>query len=139
MSKTFAIIKPDAVKRGLIGKIISRIETAGLKIVAARLLHMSLGDARGFYAVHSERPFFDDLTRYMSSGPSMALALEGDRALERWRELLGATNPKEAAEGTIRADFALDIEKNSAHGSDSDENAAKEISYFFAELDIVRR
>jgi nucleoside-diphosphate kinase len=135
--QTLSIIKPDAVERNLIGEILKRIEEAGLKIKALKMLHLTKKQAEGFYEVHKEKPFFDSLTDYMSSGPVVVAVLEGEDAIKRYRELMGATNPKEAKEGTIRKDFALDIEKNSVHGSDSEENAKKEISYFFNRLEVL--
>jgi len=135
--QTLAIIKPDAVKRGLIGEIVQRIEAAELKVKAMKMVFLSKAEAEGFYAVHREKPFFESLTAYMSSGPAVVLVLEGERAISRYRELMGATNPEEAAEGTIRKAYALDIEKNSVHGSDSPENAVQEISYFFNQLEVV--
>jgi nucleoside-diphosphate kinase len=135
--QTLAIIKPDAVKRGLIGEIVQRIEAAELKVKAMKMVFLSKAEAEGFYAVHREKPFFESLTAYMSSGPAVVLVLEGERAVSRYRELMGATNPEEAAEGTIRKAYALDIEKNSVHGSDSPENAVQEISYFFNQLEVV--
>jgi nucleoside-diphosphate kinase len=135
--QTLAIIKPDAVQRGLIGEIVKRIEGAELKVKAMKMVSLSKGEAEGFYAVHQEKPFFQSLTEYMSSGPAVVAVLEGERAITRYRELMGATNPEEAAEGTIRKAYALDIEKNSVHGSDSPENAVIEISYFFNQLEVV--
>lgn len=129
--RTLSIIKPDAVKKNVIGEIISRFEKAGLQVVAGRMQHLSQEQAEGFYAVHSERPFFKDLVSYMSSGPVFIMVLEGDNAIARNRELMGATNPKEAAPGTIRADFAESIEANAVHGSDAEETAQTEISFFF--------
>ena len=131
VEQTLSIIKPDAVKKNVIGKIIARFEAAGLRVVEARMVHLSRKEAEGFYAVHRERPFFKDLTRYMSSGPILVQVLEGENAVAKNRELMGATNPKEAAPGTIRADFADSIDANAVHGSDSPENARKEIAYFF--------
>ena len=136
MEKTLAIIKPDAVERNLIGKILERIESNGFRIVAMKRSQLTLPVAEGFYAVHKERPFFKDLTNYMCTGPVVLLALARDNAIPEWRKLMGATNPKEADAGTIRKDFAIDIEKNSVHGSDSAENAAIEISYFFSQTEI---
>ncbi len=138
MEKTLSIIKPDGVKRGLIGEVISRLEKNNLDICAAKLIHMSLKQAEGFYAVHKERPFFKSLTDFMSSGPCLVMVLQGENAISRYRDLMGATNYKEAAAGTIRRDFATDIEKNVVHGSDAPETAATEIKYFFSELEIVR-
>lgn len=136
--RTLTIIKPDAVAGGHVGSIISAIEKDGFKIVAARLIHMTKKEAEGFYAVHRERPFFGDLTTFMSSGPCMPMVLERDGAIDRLREIMGATNPKEAAEGTIRKLYASDIEKNAIHGSDSPESAATEIPYFFPAIETVR-
>lgn len=131
VERTLSIIKPDAVAKNVIGKIYSRFETNGLKIAAARMVHLSQAEAEGFYAVHKERPFFKDLVKFMISGPVMIQVLEGEGAVLKNRELMGATNPKEAAAGTIRADFAQSIDANAVHGSDSIENAATEIAYFF--------
>jgi nucleoside-diphosphate kinase len=129
--QTLSIIKPDAVAKNVIGKIYSRFEDNGLKIVQAKMAHLSKEDAEGFYAVHKERPFFNDLVTFMTSGPVMIQVLEGDNAVLKNRELMGATNPQEAAPGTIRADFAESIDANAVHGSDSLENAKIEIEYFF--------
>ena len=137
MSKTFAIIKPDAVERKLTGRIISWMETAGLTVVAMKRLHLTKKQAEGFYAEHSARGFFGDLTAYMSSGPCVVAVLEGENAQPRWRDIMGATNPANAAPGTIRKDLAVDLEKNSVHGSDSETSAAREIGYFFSELEIA--
>jgi len=131
VERTLSIIKPDAVAKNLIGKIYTRFENAGLKVVAAKMAHLSKAEAEGFYAVHKARPFFNDLVKFMTSGPVMIQALEGENAVLKNRELMGATNPKEAAAGTIRADFAESIDANAVHGSDSLENAAIEIKYFF--------
>ena len=131
VERTLSIIKPDAVAKNVIGKIYTRFESNGLKIVAARMAQLSQAEAEGFYAVHKERPFFKDLVKFMISGPVMIQALEGENAVAKNRELMGATNPKEAAAGTIRADFAESIDANAVHGSDSAENAAIEIAYFF--------
>ncbi|PKO64054.1 MAG: nucleoside-diphosphate kinase [Betaproteobacteria bacterium HGW-Betaproteobacteria-16] len=131
VERTLSIIKPDAVAKNVIGKIYSRFETNGLKIVAAKMAQLSQAEAEGFYAVHKERPFFNDLVKFMISGPVMIQVLEGENAVAKNRELMGATNPKEAAAGTIRADFAESIDANAVHGSDSAENAAIEIAYFF--------
>lgn len=131
IERTLSIIKPDAVAKNVIGQIYSRFEAAGLKVVAARMAHLSRGEAEGFYAVHKERPFFKDLVDFMISGPVMIQVLEGDNAIAKNRELMGATNPKEAAAGTIRADFADSIDANAVHGSDAPETAAVEIAYFF--------
>lgn len=137
MEQTFAIIKPDAVERNLIGKILDRIESKGFRIVAMKRALLTLPQAEGFYHVHKERPFFKDLTHYMCTGPVVLLVLGREKAIPTWRELMGATNPKDADEGTIRKEFAVDIEKNSVHGSDSAENAAFEISYFFSQTEII--
>jgi len=137
MENTFAIIKPDAVERNLIGKILERIEAKGFRIVAMKRVQLTKSVAEGFYHVHKERPFFNDLTTYMCTGPVVLLGLQRENAVPQWRELMGATNPKDAAEGTIRKDFAIDIEKNSVHGSDSQDNAAFELSYFFSQTEIL--
>jgi nucleoside-diphosphate kinase len=137
--RTLAIVKPDAVKRNLIGEVIRRIEKEGLKVGAARLLHMTKAEAEGFYAVHRERPFFGSLTEFMSSGPAMVLVLEGEGAIVRWRTLMGATDPAKADAGTIRKDLGTNVEFNATHGSDAPETARAEIAYFFSALDIVRR
>jgi nucleoside-diphosphate kinase len=131
LERTLSIIKPDAVAKNVIGQIYSRFENAGLKIVAAKMTQLTQAEAEGFYAVHKERPFFADLVKFMISGPVMIQALEGEGAVLKNRDLMGATNPKEAAAGTIRADFAESIDANAVHGSDSAENAAIEIAYFF--------
>lgn len=131
IQRTLSIIKPDAVAKNVIGKIYTRFEDAGLKIVNAKMAQLSQADAEGFYAVHKERPFFKDLVKFMISGPVMIQVLEGENAVQVNRDLMGATNPKEAAAGTIRADFAESIDANAVHGSDSAENAAIEIAYFF--------
>ena len=131
VERTLSIIKPDAVAKNVIGQIYTRFENAGLKIVAAKMAHLTKADAEGFYAVHAARPFFNDLVKFMISGPVMITALEGDNAVLKHRDLMGATNPKDAAAGTIRADFAESIDANAVHGSDSTENAAIEIKYFF--------
>ncbi|OGP70172.1 MAG: nucleoside-diphosphate kinase [Deltaproteobacteria bacterium RBG_13_58_19] len=135
--RTLSMIKPDGVKRGLIGEVISRFEKNGLKIKAMKMLHLTLEQARAFYAVHQERPFYDSLTQFMSSGPIVAMILEGENAIQVNRDLMGATDYRQAAPGTIRADFAKDIEKNIVHGSDSPESAATEILFFFNDLEIV--
>jgi len=137
MERTLAIIKPDGVERGLIGEVILRLEKNDLKFVAMKMLHMTKVQAQGFYAVHRQRPFFEDLTNFMSSGPCIVMILEGENVIARYRELMGATNFKEAAEGTIRREFATDIEKNIVHGSDAPETAAFEIGYFFNRFEIV--
>ena len=139
IEKTISIIKPDAVAKNVIGEIYSRFEKNGLKVVAAKMKQLSKEDAEGFYAVHKERPFFNDLVSFMTSGPVMIQVLEGENAVLKSRELMGATNPKEAAAGTIRADFAESIDANAVHGSDSLENAAIEIAYFFKPEDVVSR
>jgi nucleoside-diphosphate kinase len=136
MERTLSIIKPDAVKRALIGEVVKRLEQNQLNIMAMKMIHMNKDQAKGFYAVHRERPFFEDLTDFMSSGPAVVMVLEGDNVIARYRELMGATNFEEAAEGTIRRDFATDIEKNVVHGSDAPETAAFEISYFFNSFEI---
>ena len=139
IEKTISIIKPDAVAKNVIGEIYLKIEKNGLKVVAAKMKQLSKEDAEGFYAVHKERPFFNDLVSFMTSGPVMIQVLEGENAVLKNRELMGATNPKEAAAGTIRADFAESIDANAVHGSDSLENAAIEIAYFFKPEDVVSR
>ncbi len=139
MERTLSIIKPDAVAKNVIGQIYTRFEQAGLKIVAARMAQLSRADAEGFYAVHKNRPFFKDLVDFMTSGPVVIQVLEGDSAVQKNRDLMGATDPKKADKGTIRADFADSIDANAAHGSDSAENAAVEIAYFFSTLDICAR
>jgi nucleoside-diphosphate kinase len=131
VERTLSIIKPDAVAKNVIGQIYTRFENAGLKVVAAKMTHLTKAEAEGFYAVHAARPFFNDLVKFMISGPVMITALEGDNAVLKHRDLMGATNPKEAAAGTIRADFATSIDANAVHGSDSTENALIEIKYFF--------
>lgn len=137
MERTLSIIKPDGVARGLIGEVIRRLENNDFKIVAMKLVQLSKSQAKGFYAVHQGRPFFESLTDFMSSGPAVVMILEGENIIARYRELMGATNYKEAAEGTIRRDFATDIEKNVVHGSDAPETAAFEINYFFNNLEMV--
>jgi len=139
VERTLSIIKPDAVAKNVIGKIYSRFEDNGLTVIAARMLHLSTEQAEGFYAVHRERPFFNDLVAFMTSGPVMVQVLEGEDAIAKNREQMGATNPAEAAPGTIRADFASSIEENAVHGSDSAETAATEIAYFFAEDELCPR
>ena len=134
---TFAIIKPDAVKNGNTGKIYDRIISAGFKILSAKLIRMTLAQAQGFYEVHEGKPFYEELTEFMSSSQSMVLALEKDNAVSAWRETIGATNPKEADAGTIRRDFATSIGENAVHGSDSDNNARKEIGFFFSESELI--
>ncbi|MFO1057673.1 MAG: nucleoside-diphosphate kinase [Dongiaceae bacterium] len=137
VERTLSIIKPDATRRNLTGKIVARFEEAGLRVVAQRRLLLTRAQAEGFYAVHRERPFFDDLCRFMTSGPVVVQVLEGENAVARNREIMGATNPAKADPGTIRKDFAESIEANSVHGSDSAENARTEISYFFSAIEIV--
>jgi len=139
IERTLSIIKPDAVAKNVIGKIYSRFEKAGLKIVAAKMMQLSREKAEGFYAVHKERPFFNDLVDFMISGPVMIQALEGEDAIAKNRELMGATNPAEAAEGTIRADFAKTVDENAVHGSDAAETAAVEIAYFFSDDEVCPR
>ncbi|QPH86822.1 nucleoside-diphosphate kinase [Campylobacter concisus] len=136
MQRTLSIIKPDAVKKNVVGKIIDRFESNGLRIAAAKKIQLSKCDAKTFYAVHKDRPFFNDLVEFMISGPVVVMVLEGDNAVAKNRELMGATNPKEAAPGTIRADFADSIDANAVHGSDSLENAVNEINFFFASREI---
>ncbi len=137
MERTLSIIKPDGVSRGVIGEVIKRFEANGIKIAAMKMIHMNKAQAEGFYAVHKERPFFGSLTEFMTSGPAVVMVLEGENVIAKNRELMGATNYKEAAEGTIRRDFATDIEKNVVHGSDAPETAAFEIGYFFNAFEIV--
>jgi nucleoside-diphosphate kinase len=139
LERTFSIIKPDGVARNLIGEVTSRLEKAGLRVVASRLHQLSKAEAEGFYAVHKARPFFNDLVSYMISGPVVLQVLEGENAVAKNREVMGATDPKKADKGTIRADLAESIEANTVHGSDSLENAAIEIAYFFAQTDIHSR
>ena len=136
---TLAIVKPDAVKRNLIGEVIRRIEQSGLQISAARFLRLSKSDAEGFYAVHRERPFFTSLVEYMCSGPVMVMALEGDDAIKRWRDLMGATDPAKAAPGTIRKDLGQSVEANATHGSDAPDTARAEVAYFFRALEVIAR
>jgi nucleoside-diphosphate kinase len=137
MERTLSIIKPDGVSRNLIGEVIKRLEDNSMNIIAMKMLKMTKTQAEGFYAVHRERPFFDSVTDFMSSAPAVVMVLEGEDVIARYRNLMGATNPAEAAEGTIRADFATDIEKNVVHGSDSPETAAFEIGYFFNSFEFV--
>ena len=139
MERTLTIIKPDAVQRNLTGKILARLENEGFVVLGMKMVHMSKSDAERFYAVHRERPFFNDLTTFMSSGPAVPMVLQRQNAIETLRQVMGATNPAEAAEGTIRKEFALDIEKNSIHGSDSPESAAMEIPFFFNHLEFQER
>ncbi len=135
--RTLSIIKPDAVRKNAIGEILRRFEAAGLKIVASKMVALSKVEAEGFYAVHKERPFFDSLTSFMSSGPVLMSVLEGEGAIQVNRKIMGATNPEEADEGTIRKDFATDIEQNAVHGSDAPETAQWEIAYFFSSIDLA--
>ncbi|UOD35858.1 nucleoside-diphosphate kinase [Deferribacteraceae bacterium V6Fe1] len=137
MEKTFAIIKPDAVAKGYTGKIIDRIESNGFKIVAMKKIHMTKKVAEGFYAVHKEKPFFNDLTTFMSSGPCVVMILEKENAILDWRKLMGATNPANAEEGTLRKEFGANIDNNAVHGSDAPETAAQETRYFFADIEMV--
>jgi nucleoside-diphosphate kinase len=139
LERTLSIIKPDAVAKNVIGEILTRFEKAGLKVVAARMMHLSRAEAEGFYAVHRERPFFKDLVDFMISGPVMVQVLEGEGAILKNRDLMGATDPKKAAPGTIRADFAQSIDANAVHGSDAPETAKVEIAYFFPALNIYSR
>jgi len=139
VERTLSIIKPDAVKKNAIGQILARFEKAGLRIVAARMMHLSRAEAEGFYAVHKERPFFGELVKFMISGPVLIQVLEGENAVAKNRELMGATDPKKAEKGTIRADFADSIDANAVHGSDSVENARSEVSYFFKSDQIHSR
>ena len=138
MQRTLSIIKPDGVEKGLIGEVIRRFEKEGIRIVAMRMLRLTRPEAEGFYAVHREQPFFGSLTEFMSSGPVVVMVLEGDDVISRNRALMGATDPKKAEKGTIRADFAHNVERNIVHGSDAPETAETEIRYFFSELDLVR-
>jgi len=139
LERTFSIVKPDGVARNLIGEVYRRFEQAGLRIIAARMVHLSQSEAEGFYAVHRERPFFKDLVKYMTSGPVVVQVLEGENAVLKNREIMGATDPKKAAPGTIRADLAQSIEANTVHGSDAPETAAVEIAYFFRTTEICAR
>ncbi|HEX3846801.1 MAG TPA: nucleoside-diphosphate kinase [Steroidobacteraceae bacterium] len=139
IERTLSIVKPDGVSRNLIGDIYRRFEQAGLRVVAARMVHLSQAEAEGFYAVHRERPFFKDLVRFMTSGPVMVQVLEGDGAIAKNREIMGATDPKKADKGTIRADLAKSIDENVVHGSDAADTAAREISYFFREIELCPR
>ncbi len=138
IERTLSILKPDALQSGVVGKILSKFEESGLKPVAMRMMHLTVPEAEGFYAVHRQRPFFPSLVAYMTSGPVIVQVLEGENAVQRNREVMGATNPANAAEGTIRKLFARSIEANSVHGSDSPENARVEIAYFFSQIDLVR-
>jgi nucleoside-diphosphate kinase len=137
MQRTLSIVKPDGVARGLVGDVIKRIENQKLKIKAMKMIQMTKSQAEGFYAVHKERPFFQSLTEFMTSGPVVVMILEGENAISRWRDMMGATNYKDAAEGTIRREFATDIEKNVVHGSDAPETAAFETGYFFNAFELV--
>jgi nucleoside-diphosphate kinase len=137
IERTLSIIKPDGVEKALVGKVVARFEASGLKPVAMKMKLLSRTEAEGFYAVHRARPFFDGLVKFMTSGPVVLMVLEGEGAVARNRDIMGATDPKKAAEGTIRKDFATDIEKNTVHGSDSPENARIEVSYFFPEIEIL--
>jgi nucleoside-diphosphate kinase len=137
MERTLSIVKPDGVGRGLIGEVVKRLEANDLKIIAMKMIHMTRPQAEGFYHVHHERPFFGNLVEFMTSGPCVVMVLEGESAISRYRELMGATNHKDAAEGTIRRDFATDIEKNVVHGSDGPDTATFEIGYFFNRFEIV--
>src|SRR5579859_3863138 len=139
VERTLSIIKPDAVAKNVIGQIYSRFESGGLEIIAAKMVHLSRNDAEGFYAVHRQRPFFNDMVNFMISGPVMVQVLEGESAIQKNRELMGATDPKKAAKGSIRADFADSIDANAVHGSDAPETAAVEIAYFFPTLNIYSR
>jgi nucleoside-diphosphate kinase len=139
MERTLTIIKPDAVQRNLTGKILARLEDEGFVVLGMKMVYMSKSDAERFYAVHQDRPFFNDLTTFMSSGPAVPMVLQRQNAIETLRQVMGATNPAEAAEGTLRKEFALDIEKNSIHGSDSSESAATEIPFFFSRLEFQER
>ena len=139
LERTLSIIKPDAVKKNVVGQIMARFEAAGLRIVAARMMHLSRAEAEGFYAVHRERPFFKDLVEFMISGPVLVQVLEGDDAIAKNRDLMGATDPKKAAKGTIRADFAASIDANAVHGSDAPETARNEIAYFFPACEVFSR
>ena len=138
LEQTLSIIKPDGVRRNLVGKIISRFEENNLRIVATKMIQMTISESEGFYAVHSERPFFNELTQFMSSGPVVVSILEGENAVSHHREIMGATNPEQAEDGTIRKEFALSMTENSAHGSDSAETARNEINFFFSELEVLQ-
>jgi nucleoside-diphosphate kinase len=139
IERTLSIVKPDGVGRNLIGEVYRRFEKVGLRVIAARMMHLSVGEAEGFYAVHRERPFFKDLVKFMTSGPVMVQVLEGEGAIAKNREVMGATDPKKAEKGTIRADLATSIDENIVHGSDAPEAAAREISYFFREIEVCPR
>ena len=136
-NKTYAMIKPDAIRNGHMGKILDRTINAGFKILGAKLIRMTKSQAEGFYAIHKERPFFNELTTFMSSGQTMVLALQKDNAVSAWRKTIGATNPEEAEEGTIRKEFATSLSENAVHGADSDENAEIEIGFFFTESELI--
>lgn len=137
IERTFSMIKPDATKRNITGQVLAKLEAAGLRVVAQKRIHMSLAQAQGFYAVHKDRPFFAELTEMMSSGPTIVQVLEGENAIAKNREVMGATNPADAAAGTIRKEHALSIGENTVHGSDAPETAAQEMAYFFSEIEIV--
>ena len=137
LQRTLSIVKPDGVRKGVVGEVVRRFEAAGIRVVAMRMLHLTKREAEGFYAVHRERPFFGSLTEFMSSGPIVAMVLEGEDVIARNRLLMGATDPKAAARGTIRADLAESVERNIVHGSDAPETAITEIGYFFSDMDIV--
>src|SRR3954452_1975175 len=139
LERTLSIVKPDAVKKNVVGQILARFEKAGLRVVAARMMHLSRAEAEGFYAVHRQRPFFRDLVDFMISGPVLIQVLEGDNAVAKNRELMGATDPKKAEKGTIRADFAQSIDANAVHGSDSADNARTEVAYFFPACEVYER
>jgi nucleoside-diphosphate kinase len=139
MQRTLAIVKPDAVAKGVVGQILGRIERSEFTIIAAKLVHMTMPEARGFYIVHRERPFYESLCAFMAQGPCLPMVLAGDEAIQRWRDLMGATDPAKAAPGTIRKDFASSVEANAVHGSDSAESAAVEIPYFFSSLELCPR
>jgi nucleoside-diphosphate kinase len=139
IQRTLSIVKPDAVAKNAIGGVLALVEKAGLKVIAAKMIHMSRTEAEGFYAVHRERPFFGDLTKFMSEGPVLVSVLEGENAIERYRDVLGATNPEKAAAGTVRKLYGTNIERNAAHGSDAPDTAAVEIGYFFNALELHPR
>ena len=139
IERTFSIIKPDAVGKNVLGEIVSRFEKNGLRVIASKMLHLSAEQAQGFYAVHRERPFYKDLVQFMTSGPVVVQVLEGENAISKNRELMGATNPAEAAPGTIRADFATTVDENAVHGSDAPETAAEEIKFFFSDNELCPR
>lgn len=136
MERTLSIVKPDGVRKALIGEVIKRFESSGLRIAGLKMLHLTKEEARGFYIVHKDKPFYESLTDFMSSGPVVVMVVEGENAVSRVREIMGATNPKDAKPGTIRADFASDIEQNIVHGSDSVESASKEVPYFFSAIEL---